>query len=87
MSGAWVRRAGVGATGRSRPQLVPAGPSAARGAPPLGRLGVRAPGTPITDLHQGAFLADDAAIEVGVRILVAAAIGAGAQLVGDEYDD
>lgn len=53
----------------------------------LGRLGVRAPGTPITDLHQGAFLADDAAIEVGVRILVAAAIGAGAQLVGDEYDD
>ncbi len=42
----------------------------------LGRLGVRRPGTPITDLHQGGFVADDAAIEYGIATLVRAAVGA-----------
>lgn len=42
----------------------------------LGRLGVRSPGGPVTDLHQGVFRADDGAIAVGVRTLVHAAYAA-----------
>ncbi|MGB8649279.1 MAG: amidohydrolase [Mycobacteriales bacterium] len=43
----------------------------------MARLGVRPPGTarPV-DLHQGAFDVDEAAIGVGVRVLVAAALAA-----------
>jgi amidohydrolase len=41
----------------------------------LARLGVRKPGqTEATDLHQGRFDADERAIPVGVRVLVAAAL-------------
>ncbi|WP_106849614.1 amidohydrolase [Blastococcus sp. Marseille-P5729] len=50
----------------------------------LARLGVRAPGAPITDLHQSAFMADDGAIEVGVRIMVAAATAAAHDIAGDD---
>ncbi|WP_153505298.1 amidohydrolase [Cumulibacter manganitolerans] len=52
----------------------------------LARLGVRAPDQPKTDLHQGAFIADDGAIEVGVRILAAAAVDAVEQLVGEPLE-
>ena len=47
----------------------------------MGRLGVRAPGSPRAhDLHQGSFDVDEAAIGVGVRVLVEAALGALAAL-------
>lgn len=42
----------------------------------LGRLGVRRPGAVPTDLHQSGFVADDGAIEVGIRIMVTAALHA-----------
>ena len=42
----------------------------------MGRLGVRTPGGPVTDLHQGVFHADDRAIGVGVRTMVHAAYAA-----------
>jgi amidohydrolase len=41
----------------------------------LVRLGTRGPGTPAVDLHQPAFDIDEAAIEVGIRTLVAVARG------------
>ena len=53
----------------------------------LARLGVRTPGTVPTDLHQGGFTADDAAIEVGVRMMVAVAVDAAHQLSGEDLDD
>lgn len=53
----------------------------------LARLGTRAPGSDTTDLHQGAFVADDGAIEVGVRIMVAAAIDAAVNLVGEDLSE
>jgi amidohydrolase len=42
----------------------------------LARLGVRAPGAPAFDLHQAEFEPDEAAIQVGVRVLAAAAVSA-----------
>ncbi len=39
----------------------------------LVRLGTRGPGAPKTDLHQSHFDVDEGAIEVGIRVLVAAA--------------
>lgn len=39
----------------------------------LARLGVRAPGAPAFDLHQGTFDIDEAALDVGVRFTVALA--------------
>lgn len=52
----------------------------------LARIGVRTPGSLPTDLHQGGFVADDAAIEVGVRAMVAVAVDAAYQLVGEDLD-
>lgn len=53
----------------------------------LARLGVRAPGALPTDLHQGGFIADDAAIEVGVRLMTTVAADAAHQLAGEDLDD
>jgi amidohydrolase len=39
----------------------------------LARLGVRRPGAPAFDLHQGTFDIDEAALDVGVRYTVALA--------------
>lgn len=47
----------------------------ARGS--LARLGTRAPGGRTYDLHQGDFMADDGAIDVGVRLLARTALLAG----------
>jgi amidohydrolase len=41
----------------------------------LARLGTRAPGAPPMDLHQSHFDVDEAALEVGIRTLVAVATG------------
>ena len=41
----------------------------------MARLGVRTPGGPTHDLHQGGFDVDESAIGVGVRVLVMAALG------------
>ena len=53
----------------------------------LARLGVRAPGALPTDLHQGGFIADDAAIEVGIRLMVTVAVDAVHQLAGEDLDE
>jgi amidohydrolase len=42
----------------------------------LARLGVRRPGAPAFDLHQGTFDIDEAALEVGVRYTVGLAVAA-----------
>ena len=42
----------------------------------LARLGTRTPGAPDTDLHQSHFDVDEAAIAIGIRLLVSAALGA-----------
>jgi amidohydrolase len=42
----------------------------------LARLGVRAPGGPVFDLHQAEFEADEDAVGVGVRVLAATAVSA-----------
>jgi len=42
----------------------------------MARLGVRVPGGPTYDLHQGSFDVDEAAIGVGVKLLVTAALAA-----------
>jgi amidohydrolase len=43
----------------------------------MARLGVRPPGSELTlDLHQPMFDVDEGAIDVGVRVLVAAALAA-----------
>jgi len=42
----------------------------------MGRLGVRVPGGTTYDLHQGSFDVDEAAIGVGVKVLVTAALAA-----------
>lgn len=44
----------------------------------LARLGTRSPGAPPLDLHQSTFDVDEAALEVGIRTLVALAMGGGA---------
>ncbi|HUR74187.1 MAG TPA: amidohydrolase [Sporichthya sp.] len=44
----------------------------------LARLGTRSPGAPAMDLHQSLFDVDEAAIEVGIRTLVAVAAGGSA---------
>jgi amidohydrolase len=48
----------------------------------LARLGVRQPGAPAFDLHQGTFDIDEAALEVGVRYTVALAVAAVRALPG-----
>ena len=40
----------------------------------MGRLGTRTPDGPTYDLHQGDFVADEDAVEVGVRLLAAVAL-------------
>lgn len=42
----------------------------------MARLGVRAPGGPTYDLHQGSFDVDERAIGIGVQVLVTAALAA-----------
>jgi amidohydrolase len=42
----------------------------------LARLGVRAPGGPVHDLHQADFDIDERAIDVGVRLLATVAAAA-----------
>ncbi|MCW2495955.1 amidohydrolase [Jatrophihabitans sp.] len=42
----------------------------------MARLGVRAPGAPVVDLHSGAFDLDEAALDIGVRYTVALALAA-----------
>ena len=42
----------------------------------MARLGVRRPGSPAYDLHQGGFDVDERCIDIGVRLLTATALEA-----------